>query len=716
MEVKYSTGNCNIATQELHENSTAINAGTYNNIIFDDPFRYYSEIKQKQNSELENKLKLIELIIQKDVLKKRFLGSSAKYEELMDEVNNPEISISSLDDGYKSIISCIINVSQCFKYPPNNDGYLYINGNDYLLAKITVNGLSVSYSENIETYQLYIETTKFAEELIKKIIPYIRCATTYGNFFQFGDIFITKIGKVPFIPREVVFSVSNNIIPNLIKPLYGDSPECGLREIIQNACDATKDLPDVNLSDKHIDLIVDKNEDKTILTIRDYGIGMTEDILLNKYFVIGESSKRGNTKNLVGQFGIGALAAFLLGDKIAVKTKHYKSTSVYTFDYKLTSKNNNSIAVSIKEDEAFECGTEVSIVLKDTLSKLNRSSLESELKINEWYVLPDVAINYSYNGDPQKIKSFVGQDYLWLPLPDDNKYNISYLDKPTIHNKSFKIIYNGLMVPEPYNPVSPYLKTKPYIAISSSSNDISLNLERSKIESGLDLIKKPFEAELIRKGLKILEEEKNSIISEDGIILRTTYNNDYIIDIPLFFTSEGFGILNLNYNYSDFIEVYGYNGHPKLRLSDLTPNKKYIFKTFTPDKSYLANLIQNASAIVVDNEEIKRYFYNAINFNYGFKTETMKYLYKKAFSQICDESLSAQKFWEQHNERKEKNFKNFFDEPQNIYISKDNSNYYGFMDEIKEKTNGTVVTYFYSIDLDKYEYCDGSFDIGIIKQ
>jgi len=84
-----------------------------------------------------------------------------------------------------------------------------------------------------------------------------------------------------------------------------------------------------------------------ILTIRDYGIGMTEDILLSKYFVIGESSKKGNTTNLVGQFGIGALAAFLLGDKIAVKTKHYKSTSVYTFNYELTSSNNNSIAVSI---------------------------------------------------------------------------------------------------------------------------------------------------------------------------------------------------------------------------------------------------------------------------------------------------------------------------------------------------------------------------------
>ncbi len=712
MERIYNTGNCSITTQELHQNSTAINAGTYNNIIFDDPFKYYSEIKLKQNSELENELKLIELIIQKDVLKKRFLGSGAKYEELMEEVSNPETSNSSLDDGYKSIISCIINVSQCFKYPPNNDGYLYVKGNDYLLAKITVSGLSIYYSDTIETYQLYIETTKFAKELINRITPFIRCATTYGNFFQFGDIFITKIGKVPFIPKEVMFSVSNNIIPNLIKPLYGDSPECGLREIIQNACDATKELPDVNLSDKRIDLIVDKNEDKTILTIRDYGIGMTEDILLSKYFVIGESSKKGNTTNLVGQFGIGALAAFLLGDKIAVKTKHYKSTSVYTFNYELTSSNNNSIAVSIKEDETFECGTEVSIVLKDTLSKLEQSQLEKDLKINEWYVLPDVEIKYSYNGEEQKIKSFVGQNYLWLPLLDDNKYNISYLDTPhDMNNGGFQIIYNGLMVPERYNSTSAYLKMNTYIAVASSSYDISLNLERSKIESGLDLIKNPFEKELIKKGLKILEEEKNCIIGEDGTILRTTYNNDYLKDIPLFFTNEGFGILNSNYHYSDFIEVYGYNGHPKLRLSDLTPNKKYIFKTFTPDKSSLATLIENANAIVVDNEEIKRYFYNAINYNYGFKTDTMKYLYERAFSQTYDQTLNAQKFWEQHNERKKRDFEQFFEEPENIYIC-NNKLSCDFMNEIKEKTKGTVVAYFNYL---RYKFCDSNFDVGIVK-
>ena len=92
---------------------------------------------------------------------------------------------------------------------------------------------------------------------------------------------------------------------------------------LQNACDAMKELNKEDEIKSYIELNVQKNSDGMILKVRDYGIGMTEDILLNKYFVIGESSKKGNNRNLVGQFGIGALAAFLLGNRIAVKTKSY---------------------------------------------------------------------------------------------------------------------------------------------------------------------------------------------------------------------------------------------------------------------------------------------------------------------------------------------------------------------------------------------------------
>lgn len=704
----YNSGNCSITTQELYENSIAINAGTFNNIIFEDPFRYFSEIMLKLYPELADKLKVIELFIQKDILKKRFFGIYSKYEEFMKSVSaeTKEADNCLLDDGYKSIISCIIAVTNCFEYRPNEDGYLFVKENDNLLARITTNGLEIFYSDKVKTYDVYVVLTSLAENLVKKIMPYIYCATTYGNFFQFGNVYIDKIENVPFIPEKIKFRVSNKIIPNLIKPLYGDSPECGLREIIQNACDATKELINVKLDEKYIELNIQKDEDKTILSVRDYGIGMTEDILLNKYFVIGESSKKENNKNLVGQFGIGALAAFLLGDKIAVKTKPYESDFIYSFEYELTSNESNPIAVSISQDESFEYGTEVDIILNKDLSELKRNILETRLKINEWYVLPDVEIKYTYNGEKQEIKSFVGELYEWKSISQncENIYNIKYLDKKKrkdkdallINDDTFnqepKIIYNGLIVPTPYILKSEYLKKKPYVSVSSSSDLISLNLERSGFEKGLDLIIEPIEAELINKGLAILKEEKSSIVSEDGTILMTTYENEFIKKIPLFFTKEGFGILNFNYNNSGFIEIYGYNGEPRVNLSHLEDGKRYIFKSFTPDKADLANLIHSANEIIVDNDIIKNYFYKAPSYNYGFKTETMKYFYTNVFLQNYDSSLSAQKFWEKHNEVKTEVFEQFFDEPKNIIIPKNAQNI-ELLQKIKEKTKGSVVAY-----------------------
>ncbi len=77
-----------------------------------------------------------------------------------------------------------------------------------------------------------------------------------------------------------------------------------------------------------------------------------------------KASKKGNDRNLVGQFGIGALAAFLLGDRIAVKTKSCKENCIYSFEYSPNSNENNPIPVSIIQDETFEHGTEVCVDLK----------------------------------------------------------------------------------------------------------------------------------------------------------------------------------------------------------------------------------------------------------------------------------------------------------------------------------------------------------------
>ncbi|ORW32600.1 molecular chaperone HtpG [Mycobacterium paraense] len=113
-----------------------------------------------------------------------------------------------------------------------------------------------------------------------------------------------------------------------------------LRELISNASDAldklrleafrNKDL-DVDTSDLHIEIDVDKNA--RTLTVRDNGIGMTRDEVVD---LIGTLAKSGTaelrqqlreaknsaaSEELIGQFGIGFYSSFMVADKVQLLTR-----------------------------------------------------------------------------------------------------------------------------------------------------------------------------------------------------------------------------------------------------------------------------------------------------------------------------------------------------------------------------------------------------------
>ncbi|OBA70055.1 molecular chaperone HtpG [Mycobacterium sp. 1554424.7] len=113
-----------------------------------------------------------------------------------------------------------------------------------------------------------------------------------------------------------------------------------LRELISNASDAldklrleafrNKDL-EVDTSDLHIEIDVDKNA--RTLTVRDNGIGMTRDEVVD---LIGTLAKSGTaelrqqlreaknaaaSEELIGQFGIGFYSSFMVADKVELLTR-----------------------------------------------------------------------------------------------------------------------------------------------------------------------------------------------------------------------------------------------------------------------------------------------------------------------------------------------------------------------------------------------------------
>ncbi len=663
-------------TQVAKDNATIMNAEQINNNLYDDPLKFFFD--KIVPNELKKQVEVIYYLVNKDVLKKRFAGNNFKYEELANSLisfnssKNIDNNKYLLDDGYKSIIKSLIAVSSNFILKSDNgkNEYLVLKNKDDeeqdgIMVFIEERGMVFKYDDKkINTYEIYERTKKILENLKSELCVYLNCATQFGNFFQFNNIYIEDLNNVSFIAKEIKFKVSNDIIPNLIRPLYGEKPECGLREIIQNACDACKELNNLLCEkDASIELSIIKDNNEWYIIVRDFGIGMNEDILLKKYFVIGESSKKDSQINLVGQFGIGALAAFLLGDEINVRTKYYKQEEILEFNYILDKDSNKNIAVNKSTDEDFKCGTEVKIKLKKKYSSIE--DLEKDLKINEWYIMSDIKIEYYFNNEKKKIKSFSTDEYVWNKIVDTDNIEVSYLEN--FYENSGQVIYNGLMVPEKYDLSSRIINRKPFLNIKCNNNSIKLNLERSKIESGQSLFVEPIRKKLIDDFNKAFKNDIRNIIDVNGDILNFTYSTKYSHEVDLLFCREGVCIYsNNNINalkskYNKIAKCYlSYNSNKRINLNDLDDKTLYLFRYNIPgNKSILGDLIEQGVVFFAKTPFIKQYFYYANSSNTGFRKDIIKKLYKVLLNEVLEKETSNG-IWNYHNLNKEEKFKEIF--------------------------------------------------------
>lgn len=133
---------------------------------------------------------------------------------------------------------------------------------------------------------------------------------------------------------------TENIFPIIKKFLYSDH-EIFLRELISNAVDATQKLKTLSslgeakgeLGELAIEILLDK-EAKTI-TISDKGIGMTAEEVekyINQVAFSGAEEfvnkyKGQNENAIIGKFGLGFYSAFMVSDRVEIRTKSFKEGS-----------------------------------------------------------------------------------------------------------------------------------------------------------------------------------------------------------------------------------------------------------------------------------------------------------------------------------------------------------------------------------------------------
>ena len=167
----------------------------------------------------------------------------------------------------------------------------------------------------------------------------------------------------------------NQLLQLMIHSLYSNK-EIFLRELVSNASDAMDKLNMLVLTDENykgiafnprIDIKLDK-ENKT-LTVSDSGIGMNDEDLVANLGTIAKSGTKAFLENLsgdqkkdsqlIGQFGVGFYAAFMVADKVEVTSKKAGEEKAY----KWISAGDGEYEIEAAEKESY--GTSIVMHLKD---------------------------------------------------------------------------------------------------------------------------------------------------------------------------------------------------------------------------------------------------------------------------------------------------------------------------------------------------------------
>lgn len=167
---------------------------------------------------------------------------------------------------------------------------------------------------------------------------------------------------------------SKRLLDMMINSIYSKR-EVFLRELISNASDAidkmyyralTDDSVTFNQSDYYIRIDVDKEHRR--LTVTDTGIGMTKDELESNLGVIAKSGslafKNENEikdgHDIIGQFGVGFYAAFMVADEVTVKSKALGEKQAYLWQ------SQGADGFTIEPTEKEEVGTEITLTVKES--------------------------------------------------------------------------------------------------------------------------------------------------------------------------------------------------------------------------------------------------------------------------------------------------------------------------------------------------------------
>ncbi|KAJ1613703.1 heat shock protein 90 [Cryptosporidium canis] len=213
---------------------------------------------------------------------------------------------------------------------------------------------------------------------------------TGGSFGEDREVIVDKLTPAPIIELtsddEVTIQKTSEsyefqtevsrLMDIIINSLYSQK-DVFLRELLSNSADALEKARFISVTDDsflgeqhELEIRVSFNTDRRTITISDTGIGMTRHDLVTNLGTVAksgtanflESLSKGGDLNLIGQFGVGFYASYLVSDRVTVISKNnedkqyvWESSADGSFRVSLdprgnTIKRGTTIILSLKED------------------------------------------------------------------------------------------------------------------------------------------------------------------------------------------------------------------------------------------------------------------------------------------------------------------------------------------------------------------------------
>ena len=239
---------------------------------------------------------------------------------------------------------------------------------------------------------------------------------------------------------------SKRLLDLMINSIYTNR-EIFLRELLSNASDAVDKLSYKALTDDKIGIkrkdfqitIVPDRENRT-LTISDNGIGMTKEELEQNLGTIAKSGslqfkqemdkaeKGAKNIDIIGQFGVGFYSAFMVADKVTVRSKAYGADESWQWE------SNGADGYTVEPCDKASLGTEVILHLK-----------------------PDTEEdNYSEFLEPYRIQGLVKKysDYVHTPIRMEMEHS-KMKDKPADAGEDYQPEYETVREWETLNSMVP---------------------------------------------------------------------------------------------------------------------------------------------------------------------------------------------------------------------------------------------------------------------